>query len=162
MFVAISFKKEEHSFNLTAYASEKVDFCRVYTDKEPGLIGNALEQANVEHAKRNEISRTTAQYTSYHRESNCILITVENTSPREGRSGIDLSRAKLDKVSVLSGHNNEDNYSDKVAYEIDEYKQAALSDRRWTVQLESGQRFTWVLAAHEAYNEGNLRGWGFN
>jgi hypothetical protein len=90
------------------------------------------------------------------------LITVENTSNREGRASIDLTRTKLDSLTLISSHNNEDNYAEKVGYEIDDYKQSAMSDRRWGVQLEAGQRFTWVLAAREAYNEGNLRVWGFN
>ena len=89
------------------------------------------------------------------------MITVENSGNRQSKSSVDLSRAKFDKVTLISGHNNEENYSEKVSYEIDDYKQSHLNDKRWAVYLEAGQRFTWVLAVKEAYNESNARSWGF-
>ena len=162
VFSAINWVGEDQSFNLTFYGSEKIDFRRVYTDKEPNTISQSLESYNVENGKKTELSKTSTQYFSYHRESNCIIITVENTSNKEGRTNIDLSRAKLDSVSLISGHNNEENYSEKVTQEIDDYKQAPLSDKRWSAHLEAGGRFTWVLAARQAYTESNARAWGFN
>lgn len=135
VFVAVSWKHEDHSFNLTFFGSEKVDFSRVYNDKDPNSISQSLESVNVDQGKRTDLSKTTAQYTLYHRESNCVLITVENTSSREGKSGIDLTRAKLDSLTLISGHNNEENYSEKVGYEIDDYKNAPLDNRRWEVYL---------------------------
>lgn len=116
VFSAINWVGEDHSFNLTFYGSEKIDFSRVYTDKEPSAVSQGLESYNVDNGKRTDLSKTAAQYFSYHRESNCIIITVENTSNREGRTSIDLSRAKFDSVTLISGHNNEENYSEKVSY----------------------------------------------
>jgi hypothetical protein len=162
VFSAINWVGDDQSFNLTFYGSEKVDLSRVYTDKDPNTISQGLESWNVDNGRRSELSKTATQYFSYHRESNCILITVENTSNREGRTTIDLSRAKFDNVTLISGHNNEENYSEKVSYEIDDYKQAPLSDKRWGAYLEAGSRFTWVLAARQVYNESNARAWGFN
>lgn len=94
-----------------------------------------MEALNLANGKRVDTSKTTSQYTTYHPQSNLILITILNTSPREGRANIDLSKAKLDNLTLISGHNNEENYSEKVLQEIDEYKQSALSDRRWGVNL---------------------------
>jgi hypothetical protein len=107
---------------------------------------------NLSNGNRVDTSKTSAQYNSYHAESNLILITVENTSNREGRAIVDLTKAKLENVTLISGHNNEENYSEKVGYEIEEYKQAPLSEKRWTVNLEAGHRFTWVLASKESYS----------
>lgn len=139
-----------------------MNFSRIYNEKDPNLIATGLEHVNVSQGKRTELSKTTAQYVSYHRESNCVLITVENTSNREGRGQVDLTRAKLEQLTLISGHNNEDNYAEKVGYEIDDYKQIPLTDKKWAVSLEGEHKFTWVLAAGEAYNEANLRAWGFN
>lgn len=147
VFVAVNWKNEEHNFNLSFYGSERIDFSRVYNEKNPTHIAHCLQSSNVFTGKRVETSKTSTQYTSYQSDSNLILITVENTSNREGRSTVDLTKAKLDNVTLISGHNNEDNYSEKVGYEIDDYKLAPLSDRRWAVNLEAGQRFTWVLAS---------------
>ena len=122
-------------------------FYRVYNERDPNLIGTGLGAVNVSQGKRTDLNKTTAQYLSYHRESNCVLITVENISGLESRAQIDLTRAKLDQLNLISGHNNEDNYAEKVGYEIDDYKQLALTDKRWAVNLEGHQKFTWVLAA---------------
>jgi hypothetical protein len=75
---------------------------------------------------------------------------------------LDLTRAKLDNLTLVSGHNNEENYSEKAVHEIDEYKNGPLSDKRWAVSLEGGSRFTWVLASRVAYSESNPKSWGFN
>lgn len=114
--MAGSWKTGDQTFNLTFYGSEKVAFYRVYNERDPNLIGTGLGAVNVSQGKRTDLNKTTAQYLSYHRESNCVLITVENTSNREGRAQIDLSRAKLDQLNLISGHNNEDNYAEKVGY----------------------------------------------
>lgn len=97
----------EHNFNLTFYGSERVDFSRVYNDKNPSHIAQSLEALNVTNGKRVETSKTSAQYITYHPESNLILITAENTSTKETRVNVDLSKAKLDNVTLISGHNNE-------------------------------------------------------
>ena len=74
----------------------------------------------------------------------------------------DLSRVKLEKLMLVTSHNNEDNYSGKVSAEIEEYKQIPLVDRRWNVVLDAGERFTWVFSTVEPYNVGNLKAWGFS
>ena len=142
----MNWKGADHSFNLTFYGSEKVDFSRVHTDKEPNLIAQSLEDVNVNNGRKTD-NKTSAQYFYYQRESNLLLITAENTSNRESKVNVDLSRAKLDKVTLISGHNNEENYSEKVSYEIDDYKQAPINDKRWGVYLEPGHKFTWVMAS---------------
>jgi hypothetical protein len=161
VFAAVSWKGADQSFDLSFYGSERVDFTRVYTEKDPSLIGRGLEEWNVRLGRKTELSKTATQWVIYQIESNCIIITVENTSSRESKVSIDLTRAKLDNLNLISGHSNEENYSEKVSYEIDDYKQAALSDRRWSAYLEAGKRFTWVLAAKVPYNESNTRAWGF-
>lgn len=60
---------------------------------------------------------------------------------------MDLNKVKLSNVTLISGHSNEENYSEKVAYEIDDYKNAPLNDKRWAVNLEAAKRFTLVFAA---------------
>jgi hypothetical protein len=63
------------------------------------------------------------------------LYTIQNTSDRASNVTADLSKVRLDTLALLSSHNNEDNYSNKVGSEVDEYKQIPLHDRRWTVNL---------------------------
>lgn len=151
VFVSVNWKVADHSFNLTFYGSERVDFSRVHTDKEPSYITHGLESYNVDHGRKTD-SKGQIQYSSYQREGNLFILTLENSASRQAKVTLDLSRAKLDKVTLISGHNNEENYSEKVSYEIDDYKNIPLSDKRWGVYLEAGQRFTWVLASSEAYN----------
>ena len=74
----------------------------------------------------------------------------------------DLSKVKFDHLVLLTSHNNEDNYSNKVGTEIEEYKQIPLTDRRWSVALPGGHRFTWILATDMAYDEANPKTWGFS
>ena len=94
-----------------------------------------MEALNLANGKRVDTSKTTSQYTTYHPQSNLILITLQNTSSREGRANIDLSKAKLENLTLISGHNNEENYREKVLQEIDKYKQSTLNDRKWGVNL---------------------------
>jgi hypothetical protein len=109
VFVAVNWKGADHAFNLSFYGSERVDFSRVHTDKEPSFISQGLESYNLENGRKTD-TRGQVQYSSYQRESNCFIITLENSS-KSGRVTLDLSKARLEKVTLISGHNNEENYS---------------------------------------------------
>ena len=122
VFVAANWKHTEHSYNLTFYGSERVDFERVYTSKIPNLISQSLESLNVESGRRTDLNKTSAQYFLYQRESNLVVLTVENASDRDGNVTADLSKVKFDNLILLTSHNNEEDYSNKVGTEIDEYK----------------------------------------
>ena len=52
VFVAVNWLHEEHSFNLSFYGSERVDFSRVYNEKNPNHIAQSLEALNIEHGTR--------------------------------------------------------------------------------------------------------------
>ncbi|GEM_PF-2771928 len=147
---------------MTFYGSERVDFERVYTDKVPNLISQSFESVNVSNGKRTDLNKTTIQYFLYHPESNLILLTVENATDRDTSAIADLSRVKFDHLVLLTSYNNEENYGGKIAAEIEEYKHIPLTDRRWQVNLGPRERFTWILAADQAYNPENPRAWGFN
>jgi hypothetical protein len=41
-FVAVNWRHEEHSFNLSFYGSERVDFTRIYNEKDPNHIARSL------------------------------------------------------------------------------------------------------------------------
>ena len=86
---------------------------------------------------------------------------MENNSDRPSNASWEVGKTDLNKLVLLTCHNNEENYCNKVGLEIDDYKQAATYDRKWSVYLEPQARFTWVLAPEEAYNEANPRKWGF-
>ena len=159
--MAANWKHTEYSYNLTFYGSERVDFERVYTSKLPNLISQSLETLNVENGRRTDINKTSAQYLFYQHESNLIILSVENTSDRDATVTADLSKVKFDHLLLLTSHNNEEDYNNKVGEEIDEYKQASITDRRWSVSLAGHQRFTWVLAADEPYDDANPKKWGF-
>jgi hypothetical protein len=116
----------------------------------------------VQAGKRTDLNKNSSQYFHYHPQSNLAILTVENTSEREGTVTADLSKVKFDHLVLLTSHNNEENYSSKVGAEIEEYKQIPLTDRRWSVSLPAGQRFTWVLATDLPYDEGNPKAWGFS
>ena len=73
----------------------------------------------------------------------------------------DLSRVKFDHLVLLTSHNNEEDYSNKVGAEIEEYKQIPLTDRRWAISLPGQHHFTWILAADQPYSEANPKSWGF-
>jgi len=47
VFVAVNWKSEEHYFNLAFYGSERIDFSRVYNEKNPNHIAQSLESLNV-------------------------------------------------------------------------------------------------------------------
>jgi hypothetical protein len=162
VFVAGNWKGAEHSFNLSFYGADRIDFERVHTEKIPNLISQSLEALNVSSGRRSDLNKTTAQYFTYHPESNLVLLTVENTSERDGNATADLTKVKLDHLVLLTSHNNEDNYSSKVGTEIEEYKHIPITDRRWTASLPAHARFTWVLAADEPYNPSNPEKWGFS
>ena len=53
----------------------------------------------------------------------------------------------MDKATLLSSHNNQDDYSDKDGFEIDNFKLTPYTNKRWNVELEEGQNFTLVFAA---------------
>lgn len=162
VFVAGNWKHHEYSYNLTFYGSERVDFERVYTSKVPNLINQSLEALNVENGRRSDLNKTSAQYFYYHPESNLVILTVENTSDRDGTVTADLSKVKFDHLILLTSHNNEEDYSNKLGAEIEEYKQIPLHDKKWSVFLPGQHRFTWILAAEEPYSEANPKSWGFN
>jgi hypothetical protein len=42
VFAAVNWKHEEHNFNLTFYGAERVDFSRVYNEKNPNHISASL------------------------------------------------------------------------------------------------------------------------
>jgi hypothetical protein len=128
----------------------------------PNLIGQSLESINLEAGRRTELSKSSCQHFHYHPPSNLAVLTVQNTSDRAATVTADLSRVKFDHLLLLTSHNNEENYSNKLPAEIEEYKQVPLTDRRWSVSLEGGQRFTWVLATDQPYDEANPKAWGFS
>lgn len=134
----------------------------MYTEKIPNLISQSLENINVEVGKKTDLNKNSAQYFHYHPQSNLVILTVENTTDRESTVTADLSKVKFDALTLLTSHNNEENYSNKVGAEIDEYKQIPLNDKRWSVSLAAHQRFTWILATNQPYNEANPKNWGFN
>jgi hypothetical protein len=112
--VAGNWRNQEYSYNLTFYGSERVDFERVYTSKLPNLISQSLESLNVTNGKRTDLNRTSVQYFYYHPESNLVILTVENTSDRDSTITADLSKVKFDHLVLLTSHNNEEDYSNKV------------------------------------------------
>ena len=128
----------------------------------PNLIGQSLESINLQQGKRVDLNKNSAQYFLYHHDSNLIVLTVENTSQSDATVTADLSKVKLDHLVLLTSHNNEDNYSNKVGLEIDEYKQIPLTDRKWSVFLPGQHRFTWILATDQPFDESNPKSWGFN
>ncbi len=60
------------------------------------------------------MNKTSAQYFLYHPVSNLVVLTVENTSDRDGTVTTDLSKVKFDHLVLLTSHNNEEDYSNKV------------------------------------------------
>lgn len=114
VFVAANWKQTEYSYNLTFYGSERVDFEKVYTSKLPNLISQSLESLNVENGRRTDLNKNSAQYFLYQRESNLVVLTVENTSDRDSTVTADLSKVKFDHLILLTSHNNEEDYSNKV------------------------------------------------
>lgn len=65
------------------------------------------------------MNKFSAQYFFYHKESNLVILTVENTSDRDGTVTADLSKVKFDHLVLLTSHNNEEDYSNKVGAEIE-------------------------------------------
>jgi hypothetical protein len=101
----------------------------------PNLIGESLESINLQAGRRTDLNKNSCQYFHYHPESNLAILTVENTSDRAATVTADLSKVKFDHLLLLTSHNNEENYSNKLGAEIEEYKQIPLTDRRWSVSL---------------------------
>lgn len=64
-------------------------------------------------------------------------MTVENISDKDSTATVDLSKVQLNHLALLTSHNKEENYSNKIDIEIDEYKGTPLTDKKWSVRLEA-------------------------
>lgn len=82
------------------------------------------------------MNKSIARYLLYHSWSNLIILTVENFSETSQIAIVDLTEAKIGNMALLTSHNKEENYSNKIDIEIDEYKGTPLTDRKWSVRLE--------------------------
>jgi cell division protein FtsI/penicillin-binding protein 2 len=82
------------------------------------------------------MNKSIAKYLLYHPSSNLIVLTVENFSETSNTATVDLSKAEMGNMALLTSHNKEENYSNKIDIEIDEYKGTPLTDRKWSVRLE--------------------------
>lgn len=79
VFVAAHWKSREYDYDLTFYGKEKVNFKRIYTTKFPNSISEALTKLNLENGKRSALGHCN-QFVLYHKESNLVLVTADNTS----------------------------------------------------------------------------------
>lgn len=78
------------------------------------MISQSLEQINLSSGRKTDLGRNAAQYFLYHAESNLVILTVQNTTNSDSTVTVDLSRVKFDHLTLLTAHNNEENYSNKV------------------------------------------------
>lgn len=74
---------------------------------------------------------------------------------------LDLSRIKFDSLELLTSHTNLSQEDNKDREVIEAVRNEALSNRRWTVELEADGCFTWVLAVTQPYSADNPRQFGF-
>ena len=158
--MAGNWKTHQQCYHLSFYGSHRIDFSRLHTEKDPNLIAQGLESLNLEEGRRTDQGRNISQYFLYEPFSNTVVATVENNSERASNASWEIGRNDLNKLVLLTCHNNEDNYSNKVGTEVEDYKASATYDRKWSVYLEPHARFTWVLAPEEPYKESNPRSWG--
>ena len=106
VFVAGHWKAKEYDYDLTFFGKEKVYFKREYTSKFPNKISEALTKLNVATGKSSSIGNAV-QYSQYHKESNLILITVDNSSQKEQILSQDFSRVNWNNLLLLNAKNNE-------------------------------------------------------
>jgi hypothetical protein len=45
--------------------------------------------------------------------------------------------------------------------EIDDFKNSANENRKWSVSIGPKGQFTWVISTGEDFNEENFKKWGF-
>lgn len=97
----------------------------------------------------------------YDNLTNLLIVTAENTSEREAVLSQDFSRIDFKHLALLTAKDNEENYANKIIYEVEEYKTNAIENRRWSVQVGPKEKFTWVISTDLPYSESNLKQWGF-
>lgn len=102
-----------------------------------------------------------SEYFLYHEPSNLVVVTVENETERETIVSQDYSKINFGSLILLNSKDTEENYSNKIGYEVEEYKHSANEDRRWRVTLGPHETFTWVISTDLPFNENNVKAWGF-
>ena len=161
VYVAVDWADQECPYSLAFYGSTAITFDRKSTTEMPQLISQSLEQINLDEGAVSQLGRTAKQYFLYHASSNLILITAHNPSERQEMVTLDLSRVKFDNLELLTSHTNLSQEDNKDREVIEAVRNEALSNRRWTVELEADGCFTWVLAVTQPYSADNPRQFGF-
>ena len=160
VFVAGHWKSKEYDFNLTFFGQEKITFKRVYNNGFPNKIAEALTKINLESGKRSALGHCN-QFVQHHKESNLILVTADNTSDRDYLFQQDFSKVAWNSLLLLNAKNNEENYENLTGSEIDEFKNSANENRKWSVSIEPKGQFTWVISTSEDYDADSFKKWGF-
>lgn len=79
VFVAGHWKSREYDYDLTFFGQHSVQFRREYTSRFPNKITEALTKLNML-TGRLEVGSVCSQHVQHHKETNLVLVTVENES----------------------------------------------------------------------------------
>jgi len=79
-------------------------------------------------------NKNVSQYLSYEPSSNCVVVTLSNTTKKKQQAAVDFSGVRLHELTLLTSHNQQENYSNKVGQEIEEYKHPNTNEQ-WSVNL---------------------------
>jgi hypothetical protein len=145
IFVAGHWKSREYDFDLTFFGQERVNFKRVYNNNFPNRITQALTKINLESGKRSALGHCN-QFIQHHKESNLILVTADNTSDRDYLFQQDFSKVNWNNLLLLNAKNNEETYENLTGNEIDDFKNSANENRKWSVSIAAKGQFTWVIS----------------
>jgi hypothetical protein len=109
VFVAGHWKGKEYDYNLTFFGQQKVTFKREYTSKFPNKISEALTKLNIGTGKSSSLGNVF-QFVQHHKESNLILITVDNPTEKDQFVNQDFSKVNWNNLLLLNAKNNEETY----------------------------------------------------
>jgi hypothetical protein len=101
------------------------------------------------------------QFVQHHKESNLVLVTADNTSERDYLFQQDFSKVTWNTLLLLNAKNNEETYENLTGSEIEDFKNSANENRKWSVSIGVKGQFTWVISTSEEYSEDSFRKWGF-
>lgn len=134
VFVAGHWKAKEYDYDLTFFGKEKVSFKREYTSKFPNKIAEALTKLNVATGKSSSLGNVL-QFVQHHKESNLVLITVDNSTEKDQFVSQDFSRVNWNNLLLLNARNNEETYENMTGSETEDYKNSSNANRKWSVSV---------------------------
>lgn len=151
LFLVMNWVGHEYDVNISIYGSELVKFKRIYNKANPYLIAQGLEADAIKEGSK--VSKNGVdEYTYLHRPSGLIVVTNVNNSGKNVRHSKDLKNVKADGLFLINERNR---------FEKDADKLSAFEEKQWGLDLEAGEKYSWVIASRNPVDDNSLKTLGF-